>query len=65
MSSTIITFQKAIKVYKELKLGSYVIPKGGNKTETSYKAVRSILQVYNFGVKDEPTNSTAVSTLTL
>ena len=63
MASNIITFQKAIKVYKQLNLGSFVTPKGGNKTEVSYKAVRSILQVYDFGINDEPTNS--VSTLKL
>ena len=58
---TIITFQKALKAYKELKLGSFV-KKGVNKSETNFKSAISILQVHDIGVKDEPTNATAVST---
>ena len=58
---TIITFQKALKAYKELKLGSFV-KKGVNKSETNFKSAISILQVHDIGVNDEPTNATAVST---
>ena len=52
---TIITFQKALKAYKELKLGSFV-KKGVNKSETNFKSAISILQVHDIGVNDEPTN---------
>ena len=61
MAAAIITFEKALKVYKELKLGSYV-KKGVSKAETTWKAVLSILQVYDFEVNDEPKNASAVST---
>ena len=63
MTATIITFQKALKAYKKLKLGSFV-KKGVNKSETNFKSAISILQVHDIGVNDEPTNATAVSTLT-
>ena len=49
-----ISFQEALGVYKDLKLGSFVEPKSTNKQENNFKSAASILQTFGVTVKPEP-----------
>ena len=65
MTELKITYQQALEAYKDLNLGSFVVPNGGSKLNNQLKNAASILQIFGVTVKPEPFDKVEKSFLTL